>query len=131
VSVKSHFYYFGRKQAVSDTRHNGIVAVAAEVDYDTKKVGLAFAFCSPKDQFVKTKARAMAAGRLKSSMYRHDTEYTGKLIVDVLRAFNLEIEPTKKPQIWRSRVVLLAPTGPTVAELAGSVVAVSQPVPSE
>ena len=129
MSVKSHFYYFGRKPGLSDTKHNGIVAVAAEVDYDTRKVGLAFAFCSPKDQFVKTKARAMAAGRIKSKAYRHETEYTGKLINDVLRAFNLEVEPTAKPQIWRNRVVLLAPDGPTVAELAGAVVAVSQPVP--
>jgi len=72
-----------------------VVTVATLVS--NNKVNLGFAFCSPKDTFVKAIGRSIALGRLQSKkgMIRPES-FTGKSFNAIVKAWDY----TKKPQIW-------------------------------
>lgn len=55
------YYYFGRTK---DSKHQGIITIAAFVDDKRTVANVGLAFCSPHDQFSKSRAREIAHGRM-------------------------------------------------------------------
>ena len=125
---KVHYYYFGRKIW---QQHRGIVTAAAIIlDAEKKTMRVAFAYCSPLDQFHRSTiyrpsketgqdepiagGREIAAARLgvaawpEEKLMFYDGTYTHSLLDGVIRIFNNSVPRKEKPQLWQNRMLLLA-----------------------
>ena len=124
-----HYYYFGRRVW---PQHRGIVTAAAIVlDEEKHTMRVAFAFCSPADQFHRTAVclqvngskeapevhaggREIAGARLgvtdwpDEPLQFYEGTYTRGLLDGVIRIFNYHMPKADKPQLWHNRVLMMA-----------------------
>lgn len=56
------YKYFG--DYTNNNHHTGVICVASQLNKDKKLLKLGASFCSPKDIFLKDKAKTIAKGRL-------------------------------------------------------------------
>jgi len=100
------FHYFWDKQfnpKKVSKGHNGIIAVMTVLNKSTKRLKIAFAYCSPKDVFDHSIAHKICEGRLNCCHFV-ERPFTGNSYVDVANYFN-ELDKEYKPNFCKRWII--------------------------
>jgi len=103
--MSQKFFYVGNKTSSK----SGVLTAVSEIQ-PNGKLKIAFAFCSPKDQFNRKIGRKIALGRLTCDRSSFITDFTGHSSNDICKIFNeYNSHPGSGvyiPRLWKNRVLV-------------------------